>query len=233
MIRCVIVDDEPYAIELLEKHIQAFDDIEVAAKCKNVMEAVAVIQSEQVDLLLLDVRMPEITGIEFLENTANPPGVIFTTAYREYAVQAFEFGVLDYLVKPISFMRFAKAIERYRQVAVAGNHAAMNEPIVVKSGTEYHKVLPSDIIYINSAREYISIKCTNEQYLVRSSMNDILEQLPRNAFVQVHKSYIVPVGDIRSVTSSEVVLKGGEKVPLGKSFADVVRKEFTSRWHHT
>ncbi len=228
MIKCLIVDDEPFAIELIEKHISAFEDMQVVATCKDVVEAVNVLQAHQVDLMFLDVRMPEITGIEFLENTQDPPQVILTTAYREYAVQAYEFGVLDYLVKPISFMRFAKAVERYRQLNQSPKADIMGVPVVVKSGADYHKILPKNIKYIKSAREYVSIQCSKAQYLVRSSMTEILEELPQGFFVQVHKSYIVPVGDITSITSSDVILADDSKIPLGRSYADAVKKNFSA-----
>lgn len=228
MIKCLIVDDEPYAIKLIEKHVNAINDIEVVATCKNIAEAVNVLLSKNVDLMFLDVQMPEITGVEFLENMNVSPSVILTTAYREYAVQAYEFGVLDYLVKPISFMRFAKAIERYRQVNIDNNLTdEINLPIVIKSGTDYHRVVPADIVYIKSVREYVTIYCNDLQYLVRSSMNQMLSQLPDGAFVQVHKSYIVPVNSIITVTSTDVVLTDNNKIPLGKAFSDNVRRLFS------
>lgn len=152
------------------------------------------------------------------------PEVVLTTAYREHALQAYEYGVLDYLLKPISFMRFAKAVERYKE---KHSDDIMSRPVIFKSGFEYHKVAPKDIVYIQSAKEYVYIICTGNRYLVRSTMGDILKQLPYDHFLQVHKSYIVPVLAIRSVAATDVILNNGDKIPLGRSFAKQVRAKFS------
>lgn len=224
MINCLLVDDEPYALELLCKYIADFKDLAVIAQCRSVQEAVPVLQAEQVDLLFLDVKMPKVTGIEFLETVHRVPEVVLTTAYREYALQAYDLGVLDYLLKPISFIRFAKAIERFKEKRAdidAGD--IMSRPIVFKSGFEYHKIIPADILYVQSVKEYVSIVCNSSKYLVRSSMGDILHRLPADKFVQVHKSYIVPLGGIITVTSSEVILSAACKIPLGRLFGKGLR----------
>lgn len=230
MINCLLVDDEPYALELLCKYIAEFNDMVVIARCRSVQQAIPVLMSEPIDLLFLDVKMPKVSGMEFLAQVPDLPGVILTTAYRGYAVQAYEYGVLDYLVKPISFIRFAKAVERFRQKQ-AGNKTdeAMNIPIVFKSGFEYHKIVPADILYIQSVKEYVSIICSSCKYLVRSSMSDILAQLPDGGFIQVHKSYIAPVEKIVSVSTSGVLLLNDMKIPLGRSFSHPVKALFSQR----
>lgn len=227
MINCLLVDDEPYALELLSKYIAEFKDMHVIASCRNVREAIPFLQSERIDLLFLDVKMPQVNGIDFLQQMQHLPDVILTTAYREYAVQAYDFGVLDYLLKPISFVRFAKGVERYKQKH-NGDVNRMQSPIVFKSGFEYHKIIPADIQYIQSAKEYVSIFCKSNKYLVRSTMGDILQQLPADNFIQVHKSYIVPVANIISVASTEVVLTGDVKLPVGRSFIKTVREHFAA-----
>lgn len=227
MIRCLLIDDEPYALELLAKYIAEFADMEVTAQCRSIDAALPVLQSQQIDLIFLDVEMPKMTGIEFLKEMDSVPYVIFTTAYREYAVQAFEFGVLDYLLKPISFLRFTKAVQRYRQQQT--DKATENiHHIVVKSGFQYHKIQLSDIQYIQSVKEYVAIISSNEKYTVRSSMGEILSQLPDNEFIQVHKSYIVPLSRIRSISTTEVCLSGDVNLPLGRSFAHLVKTAFSA-----
>lgn len=228
MINCLLVDDEPYALELLSKYIADFKDMNIVAKCRGVKEAIPILQSEKVDLLFLDVKMPKVTGIEFLQEMPHLPDVILTTAYRDYALQAYEFGVLDYLLKPISFIRFSKAIERYKDKRATILTDGMLRPIVFKSGFEYHKVIPTEILYIQSAKEYVSIVCTNGKYLVRSSMGDILSALPNDDFIQIHKSYIVPTKKIVSVGSAELMLNDNIKLPVGRSFAKAVRASFSS-----
>lgn len=227
MIKCLLIDDEPYALELLAKYIAEFADMEVVAQCRSVDAALPVLQSEHIDLLFLDVKMPKMTGMEFLKEMDHVPDVILTTAYREYAVQAFEFGVLDYLLKPISFLRFSKAVQRYRQQQAEKATEDIHH-IVVKSGFQYHKIELSDIQYIQSAKEYVSIISHKEKYMVRSSMGEILSQLPDNSFIQVHKSYIVPLSHIRSISTAEVNLSGDVSLPLGRSFARSVKNAFSA-----
>ncbi|MEZ5015959.1 MAG: response regulator [Flavipsychrobacter sp.] len=229
MINCIVVDDEPYAIELLSKHIAAYEHINLVSKCRNIREAVSVLQSKQIDLMFLDVRMPDVTGMEFLESVSNRPKVILTTAYREYAIEAYEYGVIDYLLKPISFIRFAKAINRFQEnITNAKTTNNLLAPVVLRSGSDYHKLIPEHIEYIKSAKEYVSIVCKETKLLVRSSMSSILQQLPEAAFIQTHKSYIVPINKIQSISSSEVLLVNGERIPIGRSYLDDVRKVFSN-----
>lgn len=196
----------------------------VAGCCRSVYEAIPILQQGKIDLLFLDVKMPQVTGIEFLQEMLLLPDVILTTAYREYAVQAYDYGVLDYLVKPVSFVRFAKAVDRYKQKQ--GNNDAMQRPVVFKSGYEYHKIIPADILYIQSSKEYVTVVCADNKYLVRGSMNDILLQLPGEGFLQVHKSYIVPVNNIKSVSAVDIHLLDGSKIAVGRSFTKQVRARF-------
>lgn len=227
MINCLLIDDEPYALELLRKYIAEFNDMHVVASCRGVQEAIPVLQAEQVDLLFLDVKMPGVTGIDFIREASHLPEIILTTAYREYALDAYELGVLDYLLKPVSFVRFAKAIERYKE-KYAARQDIMKKAIVFKSGFEYHKVLPEDILYIQSIKEYMSVVCKDNKYLVRCTMKDMLQQLPDNHFIQVHKSYIVPAMQIESVLSSEIVLANSERIPLGRAFSRQVKAMFSN-----
>lgn len=221
MIKCLLVDDEPYALELLNKYIADFHDVDVVGSCRNIQSAIPLLQTKEIDLIFLDVKMPKVSGIEFLKEIHHRPEVILTTAYREYALDAYELGVLDYLLKPISFMRFAKAIERYKE-KVRDVADIMDHPIVFKSGFEYHRIRPVDILYIQSAKEYVSIVCNDTKYLVRGSMGEMLKKLP-DTFIQVHKSYIVPVVQVKSILSSVLQLNDGTEIPIGRSFLKHVR----------
>lgn len=225
MIKCLLIDDEPYARELLSEHIAAFDDVSIIAACKDVKEAAGVLQKHNVDLIFLDVNMPEISGMDFLKSTTNIPSVILTTAYRDYAIDAYEYGVIDYLVKPISFLRFAKAVDRYRK----SYHVDRDVSIIIKSGGEMYKILPGQIEYIESSKEYITIICREQQFLIRSSMNNILQQLPPGSFLQIHRSYIIPVSKVIKVTASEVILNRNISLPIGRSFSKDVRNYFKQK----
>lgn len=229
-IRCLVVDDEPLAIDLIERHLSQFPDFTVTGKCRNIIEAVKILQTTPVDLIFLDIRMPEIDGINFLSEVKDPPPVILTTAYREYAVQAFELGVVDYLLKPISFLRFAKAIERFKalhndKANGVGRLVTSDVPLVFKSGNELLRINATEILYIQSQKDYVNIITQNKKVLVRASMKSILSQLPANEFIQIHKSYIVPAMAIKSIASNQVILSS-IKLPIGQSYKLALMRQF-------
>jgi two-component system LytT family response regulator len=225
--KCLLVDDEPYALELLAHHIQRFDDFMIVATCRDTDDALQVLNREKIDLMFLDIRMPGKDGIRFLSGLEYPPKVILSTAYREYALDGYELGVVDYLLKPISFVRFTKAIEKFRagfnppvrdNILQAGQSAA----VIIKSGYEQYKIYPDDITFLESRREYIRIAFQNTApVMVRATMQQILGYLPPGKFVQVHKSYIVPVKTITHLSTQYVHL-GLLKIPLGRTYKKMV-----------
>ena len=233
-IRCLIIDDEPFAIELIERHLIQFPDFCVVGKCRNIVEAVKALQLQQVDLVFLDVHMPEIDGITFLSEIKNPPPVILTTAYREYALQAFEIGVIDYLLKPISLLRFAKSLERYKSFYIEKTNsnnetkAVEQKPLLFKSGNEFQKIEADDILYIQSQKDYVNIITKNKKILVRASMKNIILQLPEKQFLQIHKSYIIPIRSITGVSANYVIL-GPLKVPIGRSYKVLLKSHFDKK----
>lgn len=223
-ISCLIVDDEPLAIDLIERHISLFDDLVVAGKCRNVREALKILRATPVDLVFLDVQMPEIDGISFLSEMKSIPPVILTTAHREHALQAYEQGVIDYLLKPISILRFTRAIERFKAFYGdnAARHTASAEYVSFKSGLEFQKAKISEIQYIRSQKDYVNIVTASKKILVRASMKNILLQLPQKEFIQIHKSYIVPIAAITSITANSVCLNG-LTLPIGQSYKMAVK----------
>ena len=220
---CLIVDDEPYAIDLIAHHLSSFEDMTVVAGCGNVHEAIKGLHSSKIDLMFLDINMPDIDGVSFLKNLQHPPAVIFTTAYREHALEAFELGVVDYLLKPVSFLRFAKAIDRYRALKQENDSVpAMKRPMIIKSGYEYIKIVPDDILYIQSKKDYAEIVTADKKVLTRTTMKQLVDQLPEGSFMQVHKSYIVPVSKVSSISANTVSL-AGIKIPVGRSYIAMIK----------
>jgi DNA-binding LytR/AlgR family response regulator len=227
--RCIIVDDEPLAIKLIKSHVSKFDFIEVVAECKNAIHAVDILRRESIDLMFLDINMPKITGLEFLKSLSHPPYVIVTTAYREYALEGFDLDVIDYLLKPISFERFLKAInkfcERQEKRAIADTQEqtiqSTKKFIYVQDGKTIYKIYIKDILYLEGYGEYVKIHTDQKTYLSRETMHEYETRLQKDQFIRTHKSFIVSIPRINAFTSSTVLIKGVE-IPIGRTFKDSV-----------
>lgn len=229
-IRCVIIDDEPLAIALIENHIAQLSELEVLGTFKNVIKAFEFIKSNPVDLLFLDIQMPLITGIEFLKSVNIASKVILTTAYREYAIEGFDLNVVDYLLKPITFERFFKAIDKYfdslpsepqQNQMKSAPHPEKNF-IYVRSDKKNVMVTLSDILYVESIKDYIKICTTEKTILVKEKISAFEEQLPNQLFLRVHRSYIVNKLKITAYTNYDVEISAIE-IPIGGMFKEQVK----------
>jgi len=226
--RCLIIDDEPLAIKLIRSHLSRIESFEVAGECKNALKAIEVLKRERIDLMFLDINMPEITGIEFLKTIPDPPYVIITTAYREYAIEGYDLDVVDFLLKPISFERFLKAINKYcNRVKPAynnGNQSGTKELkkfIYIQDGRNIYKVPSEDIIFLEGYGEYVKVHTSNKVYLVRDSLTEFEGRLPSHSFLRVHKSYIVNTDRVTGFNTIHVLLKDIE-LPIGRMHRDRV-----------
>lgn len=228
--KCLIVDDEPLARDLMRNHIEKLENFDIVAECGNAMKAVESLRNHKVDLMFMDIQMPQITGIEFLKTLKNPPQVIITTAHRDYAVEGFELDVLDYLLKPITFERFLKAVNKYFQVSSDSfgsvenySSATHNEEafIYVKENKKMLKLHLSDILYIEGLSEYVKIHTPEKRIVTKTSMASMEEKLSDNDFIRIHKSYIVSLRKIEAFTSVSVEIEGKE-LPIGRSFKNRV-----------
>ena len=236
VIRCLIIDDEELAIKVIESYVQKVDSLELVASCQNAYDAFNVLNKEKVDLIFLDIQMPQLTGLEFIKSLNAPPQIILTTAYREYAPEGFELDVLDYLLKPIAFSRFLKSIGK---VTRAMQPVALPEPvpreenyenayIFVKCGKTMEKVCYKDIIYIESFRDYVKIHTIKKEITTYLKISYLEEKLPVELFMRVHKSFIVSIGKITAYTSSDIELDSYH-VPIGnfykKQVVELLAKE--------
>ena len=233
ILKILIVDDEFHARKLLSEYVSKLPFLELAGMCSNVFEAMNFLQKEKIDILLLDIQMPEITGLEFARSLKNPPAIIFTTAYSEYAVESYELNVLDYLLKPIAFPRFLQAInkvvERNEGIAMAidaftretkpAENTEENGSIIIKSGSKLFKINYADLIYIEGQREYVTFHTTKQRIVTLYSLKDLEEKLPSNQFVRIHKSYIVSLKHIDSVEKKSVQI-AVKTLPIGDSYKD-------------
>ena len=227
--RCLIIDDEPLAIKLINTHLSRLDSFEVVAECRDALRAVEILKREKVDLMFLDINMPEITGLEFLRSIPNPPYVIITTAYREYAIEGYDLDVVDFLLKPISFERFLKAINRYCNRARPDNtkngntHTAndIQKFIYLQDGKNVYKVLCNDIFYFEGYGEYVKVYTSVKTFLVRETLSDFESKLPENSFIRIHKSYIINLDKVTGFSTIHVLMKDVE-IPIGRIFRDKV-----------
>ncbi|HEY4209339.1 MAG TPA: LytTR family DNA-binding domain-containing protein [Puia sp.] len=218
---CIIIDDEPGARKLLEEYIEDIDFLTLVGKAENPLKANALLNSQQIDLLLLDVNMPKISGIEFLRSLPAVPPTILTTAYTEYAIEGFELNVLDYLVKPISFERFLKACNKAREYCQRPEKAAY---FFVKCDGKIEKLLYDELVFVEAMLNYVVLHTDTRKLMVHLTMKAISEQLPSRQFVKVHKSTIINVDKVKSIDGNEVDL-GKHKVIISQSLQDSVIKE--------
>ena len=214
-VKCLIVDDEQAAHLVLVDYIDHLDHLTLAGQCYNVMDAINFISSYGADLVFLDVHLPELNGFELLRSIRNGPGVILTSAYAEYALESYEYGVIDYLLKPISFPRFYKAVDRY--LAFAGTPVEKCSSIIVKIKGSPEIIPVSSIIYTESMGNYVKIHTTEQSYQTYITTSRLEEKLPAYSFVRIHKSYIVAISMIRKFNIDTIVI-GDLELPVGITY---------------
>jgi DNA-binding LytR/AlgR family response regulator len=221
-IKCVIIDDERLAIEVIESHLKNFDHVEIVATFENPLKAYPILEQEKIDVIFLDINMPQMTGFSFIENLTNKPLIVITTAYREYAVKSFELSVLDYLVKPIPFNRFLKTMNKvYQQVyvnSVSGDSNLQQEPhIFLKVNKKLVKINLNDILFIESLKDYIKVITTVGDYVVHKSLTAITEELPQSSFIRIHRSYTISINKIIALEGNTIEISN-KKIPIGRNY---------------
>lgn len=217
MIRCLLVDDEHFALALLEKYLQQVPDLALVAACKSPVRAIEVLKSEPVDLLFLDIQMPVLSGTNLLRHISNRPVTIFTTAYTQYAQEAYELDVVDYLLKPFSFQRFEHAVQKAREVLLLRRSPAGPEGhLTVKADRKWVKIPLADILYIEGWKEYVKIFTETEKTITLESLNNLENALPAAHFLRVHKSFIIARGRVRQL-DGDVLLVGPARIPVARA----------------
>ncbi len=226
---CLIVDDEPLAIKVLETHIENIPSLQVVGNCHNAFTAMEALAKNNIDLMFLDIHMPKLMGHEFLRTLRNPPKVIFTTAYKEYALDAFELDAIDYLLKPITLERLMKAVNKISNTAVneikeETNLTDIDGFVYLRAERKMVKVGYGDILYIESMKDYIKIVRLNDKpLLVKQSISSLEDVLPANLFLRIHRSYIVAINKISAFTNHDVEISGQE-IPIGRLYAHQLEK---------
>ncbi len=220
--RCFIVDDEPLAIKVIEQHLSKLSQFEVCGKSTKPVEALEQIKLLQPDLLFMDIEMPEINGMELIATLQNKPAIIITTAYREYAVEGFDLNALDYLVKPIPFPRFLKAIEKFLEKQLPATPMPVQDSeacIFVKADRKTIRILLSDILFVEGIKDYTRIVLANQKIITKISVGNFFKELPADRFIRVHKSFIVAKNKITAFTALDVEINGVE-IPIGRLYRE-------------
>lgn len=222
MINCIVVDDEPLARSLLESHIAEVPFLEHQGSFKNALLAGDFLSKNSVDLIFLDIQMPMLTGIEFLKSIVNPPKVIFTTAYREYAVESYELEVVDYLLKPITFPRFFKAVTKLNKTNISTPRSDTHpDHIFVQINKKQVKMVLDDILYAESLKDYLKIHLRDEALVVKQPISTFAKSLPQNKFMQVHRSYLVALDKVTAYTQQDLEI-GEIEIPIGGLYKELV-----------
>ncbi len=226
--KCLIVDDEPLARELIRGHIQKLENFEIVAECDNAMKAMDALRNHSIDLMFLDIKMPQMTGIDFLKTLKRPPKVIITTAFSQYALDGFELDVVDYLMKPVTFERFFKSVNKYflsghsENVEVEGGNGTSEASFIyVKENKKVIKIYLREIHFIEGLNEYIRIHTDNRRVVVKSSLQGIENKLPSEQFIRIHKSYIVSIPRIRAFNATTIELENA-KLRIGRNYKNQV-----------
>lgn len=231
--KVLIVDDEFHARKLLTDYVSELSFLELVGTSSNVFGAMNILQKEKVDIMFLDIQMPQITGMDFARSLKNPPAIIFTTAYSEYAVESYELDVIDYLLKTISFPRFLQAVNKFverRNTSTVIEKIIYNEPtttdnILIKSGAKIYKIDFSDILYLEAMGEYVTVYTTKQKIITLSSLKSLEDRLPQNIFVRVHKSYIVSVKHIDFIEKDRIHI-AGKTIHIGRVYKEKVLELF-------
>lgn len=235
-LKCIAVDDEPLALDIIEDYVSKVPFLELVKRTENAIEALQLVQAGGIDLVFLDIQMPELTGIQFLKIAGGKASFILTTAYSQYALESYDLNVSDYLLKPIAFDRFYKAVEKVHNLVKVKDYAAPVQPVLketlkptvvqpvqdfifVKTEHKIQKIELDDILYIEGLKDYISIFTKTERVITLQNMKKMEETLPSSQFIRVHKSYIISLDKIESIERSRITICG-KMIPVGDTYRD-------------
>lgn len=223
-LNCLIVDDEPVGRKGLAEYVAEVESLNLVAQCENAVKASAYLNDSRIDLIFLDIQMPKLSGIDFLRTLKNPPLIIFTTAYSEYAVEGYSLDIVDYLLKPISFERFLKAVQKAVDIYQLKNQTHISpssDHFFVKSDSKFEKVMYKDVLYVEAMQNYVLIHVPGKKLITYLTMAGIESHLPNDQFLKVHKSFIVSIAHIKAIDGSELVI-GDARIPISRNLKDDV-----------
>lgn len=227
---CLIVEDEPLAAEILQDYISQLPFLECKHVCRDAIYAMQILQSEKIDVMFVDIHLPKIKGLDFIKTLKQPPQIIITTAYREYAIDGYELNVVDYLLKPISFNRFITAVNKLKKEKVDINRGTANrisgdtkEQLMINVNKKTVKIDINDILLIESRKEYIHITTSGKSFDTRVNISEISDQLPKEKFLRIHRSFIVAIDKINAFSATSVEINGNS-IPIGRSYREIAQQ---------
>ena len=224
---CVIIEDEPRAIEVIERYIVKLDFLQLLNSFREPLPAIDFINHEQVDLLFLDINLPDINGLQFFNSLTHKPYVIFTTAYPEYAIESYEVNAVDYLLKPISFERFLKSVTKVQNLINKPSSSSIGSSVIfIKSGGQTHRIHLAEILFLEKDGNYLTICLKDRKILVRENMADIFKLVPETEFVRIHKSFVISIRHLEMIEQHQVTV-GKVKIPLGPSYREAFLKRIS------
>lgn len=225
---CIIVEDEPLAAEVLEDYIKQVPFLELKSICADAIFAMEILQKQKIDVVFLDIHLPRLKGLDFVKTLKHPPQIIVTTAYRDYAIEGYELNVLDYLVKPVSFNRFLMAVNKLKiqstgDILFSSVLSASPERahLFINVNKKMIKVYMDEILFIESKKEYINIVTKEKSFLTKYQLGEIEEQLPKDEFIRVHRSFVISKSKIDAFTATEIEI-AGEPIPIGRSYKELI-----------
>lgn len=221
-INCIILDDEPLAVKLIADYASKVQQLQVLYAGSDVFQAIEVLNSEAIDLVFLDIQMPQLTGIELMQLFNQKHNFIVTSAYSEYALDAYQFQVVDFLLKPVTFNRFYQAVEKYNRWQETFQTETTQDFLFVKADRKHYKIAADSILYIEGLKDYIRIHTDTEKILVLENMKDILERLPASRFVRIHRSYIIPLSKMKLIEGNQIQMTSGIYLPIGETYRKLV-----------
>lgn len=225
-LRCLIVDDEPVARRGMAEYVAEVSILQLVGECSSAAEAASIMATSEVDLLLLDIQMPRLSGIDFLKTLPKPPMAIFTTAYSEYALEGYSLDIIDYLVKPIPFDRFLKAVQKaydYYQLRTRTQKQDAPDYFFVKTNGKFERIAFADILYVESMQNYVVIHLPGQKHIVYMTLSGLEAQLPADRFMKVHKSYIISLSQVNSVDDNDLIIRQA-RIPVSRALRDEVMK---------
>jgi two-component system LytT family response regulator len=227
MITCIAIDDEPKALEVIERYCQKSSLVDLKATFREPVKAIEYLNHENVDLIFLDINMPDIDGMQLIQTLATKPMVIFTTAYSSYAVESYSLNAIDYLLKPITFERFLAAVNKAANLLAAKNNTPTRNDeaatVLIKSGPQTYQVKVADILYLEKDGNYITVHLKDKKILIRENMGDIFDLVPAADFVRVHKSFVVSIRHITMIEVHQLIINC-EKIPIGSTYREGLRE---------
>jgi len=232
-IKCLIVEDEPIAAEVLEDYVSQIAHLDLVATCRDALYALDILKQKQIDLIFLDIHLPKLKGIDFVKTLKQKPHIIFTTAYHQYAIEGFEVEALDYLLKPIAFSRFLQAINRIPEL-ISDNRPLWSGPNRSNPKKDYLffninkknvKILLEEILYVESLKDYVRIQCISKPFVIKHALSEMEKTLPAERFIRVHRSYIVAIEQVTAYTKEHIEI-GAKEIPIGRSYKEVLKGKF-------